>query len=92
MTRFLPHIAFFVVVRFSLASSLAVDLAFALALISILALSFALVLTVAAAFACALASALFLLLPFLMLLSKFSTSIGTVSLKSFTIHVLFVFR
>ena len=42
MTPFLPHIAFFVVVRFSLASSLAVDLAFAFALISILALSFAL--------------------------------------------------
>ena len=36
--------AFFVVVRFSLASSPAVDLAFALALISILALSFALLL------------------------------------------------
>ena len=42
MTPFLPHIAFFVVVRFFLASSLAVDLAFAFALISILALSFAL--------------------------------------------------
>ena len=58
MTLFSAHIEFFVVVRFSLASSFAVDLAFAFALISILALSYALVLTVAAAFACALAFAL----------------------------------